>query len=165
MRQVLHSILGSAVVGLGLVAAPALANGASLVDMREVEQQAVAGESTLAASAGMTYLEIYAVCSENFSPFPFHCERVYDGDTMTGVNHGGSWMRIVTKEMGTRTLGSAFMNGFELRQVSAVPIRNWQWEIIGWYRHWEADGHQEGLFAVHAWAGDNMQWADSLVVR
>lgn len=73
----------------------------------------------------------------------------------TSVNHGGSWMYVVTEEIGYGSNAQAHLLGFSLREIRTEPLCNVRGQarpcngrgtVIGYRRTWDASGRDGGNF-------------------
>lgn len=82
-------------------------------------------------------------------------EYVRPGSTVTSRDHGGSWLRIVTDEIGYGSNAQARLLGSPLREVRTQPLCkiggrtqpcSGRGAVIGYRRTWDASGHEGGNF-------------------
>jgi hypothetical protein len=108
----------------------------------------------LGPAPNLSDIEVIAVCSAAFyaTYAPYDCEDV-TGANGTIFNHGGTWLVLITQEMGYRSPGTqtATMGGVSVPEVANQGILNYNNEYIGWYRYWEPTPvQQSGQFIYSA---------------
>ena len=98
--------------------------------------------ATRAPAPPLTYLESYAVISSNHPTYEYLSQSQFS----TIYDHGGAEMYVVTVELGYGGNPIAQLNGSYLSQIDSLSITDAGGTIIGWYRLWNANGHQSGQF-------------------
>jgi hypothetical protein len=82
-------------------------------------------------------------------------QELVTGRTTTTKDHGGSWMRILTEEIGYGREPQAKLLSNSLREIASQPICRVGGSlgpcrrgdtIVGYRRTWDASGHQGGNF-------------------
>jgi len=109
----------------------------------------------MAAAPGLSYLQIHHVKSQSY---PYQWEFVPVSTLRTVNDHGGSWLRVATVEVGYGSHPIGRMNGAVLPASAnyqtvpfctsnyALPCSPGQ-TVIGFVRYWNLDGYQNGIFS------------------
>ena len=162
----MKNVLGSVFFGLVLMnsvgCGPEAGRPASS-EQFQAQPTANAGRAEVAASPeqgrvtafgpapNLSSVKVVAVCSDYFlQSTGYQCEGV-SGLYSTSYDHGGTWMQIITQEIGYRSWGQATLLGSTLQEIGSQPIYYTGTNTIaGWQRWWRADGYQSGQFVYTA---------------
>lgn len=97
----------------------------------------------------LTYLQVYAARSEKCPQWEYFSRN----QSSSTKDHGGSWMEIVTEELGYANPYSRYaeMNrvGFSLIKRTAIHIDGDN-IVDGWRFYWKNSGQQSGVFKYKA---------------
>ncbi len=107
--------------------------------------------TAFAPAPNLSSVKVVGVCSDNHRRLRgYDCEAV-SGYYSTSVDHGGTWMQVITDEIGYRSWGQATLAGSVLQELGNQPIYySGSNTIAGWRRWWKADGYQGGQFVYTA---------------
>lgn len=138
----------TAAIGIMFVASGCIAEAGS---DEEMEGEGDVAEAEQAASAPpLTYLEVKGVVSSNYWNGGYGEQPISDGQLLTTYDHGGAEMYILTLEYGYGTTRIAQMGGANLQEAGSQAVLGAGNIVIGWYRWWNASGHQGGQFTYQS---------------
>jgi hypothetical protein len=99
------------------------------------------------AAPPLTYLEAFAVCSEDDYAIYGDCESISASQGTTFSDHGGSWMYAVTVELGYGGNRFASLDNTAVSEITAWAEPIWSnGVLVGWYRYWDLSGYSDGSF-------------------
>jgi Domain of unknown function (DUF4879) len=98
------------------------------------------GVVALAPAPSITQLQVYAVRSANYPSWEYLSSSQYS----TTIDHGGSWMDLVTYQYGYGNNPICKLNSVNLSNWHTEYITDSAGTIIGFIYYWIADGHQGG---------------------
>lgn len=136
--------------------------------------------STTLATSGpapsLSYLEVSYVGSANVGGY----ESIAPSQLTTVYDHGGTWLRVVTDELGYGNNPVARFNGSILPSSANIQTQNICWTgsgytlscsagqtIVGFRKYWKLDGYQGGNFSYQN-TSTNSPWntmSDSISIQ
>jgi hypothetical protein len=121
-----------------------------------------AGLSPLAAAPAppLSNVVVYAVRSERHP----QGERIAPGQATTRLQHGGSFIEVVTLEQGYGYHPHATVSGRVRPMLSEEALLEGR-TMRGRYRRWDATGGEGGQFRLRVQSGDGSFWNTDLHLR
>lgn len=112
-------------------------------DYRSEEATFPEFEITRVSLSPLTHLIIYTVTSEKYQ------NENTVGKSITQFDHGGSYMGIITLEIGNALTDYAHFNGKAVKEIDrAIYDPNNDKVADGWIYLWDASGYESGTFEI-----------------